>query len=47
MCKSFNMLCKRIGKKAYGHVMSFEYGAGREVNAEQDSFLRPSGVKMK
>lgn len=47
VCKSFNILCKRIEKTAQGYVVSCEDGVGREVNAEEDSFLRPLGVKMK
>ncbi len=41
------MPCKLIEKKAYGPVMSYEHGVGREINAKQDSFLKPLGVKMK
>ncbi len=40
------MLCKRMEKKAYGHVMSFEHGVGREVNGMGDFILRVLGVTI-
>jgi len=41
------MLCKRIEKKAYGHVMSFEHVVGKEVSRKRESILRILGVKIK
>lgn len=41
------MLCMRIYKKAYDHVMSFEHGVGKEVSGKRGSILRMLGVRMK
>ena len=32
------MLCKRMEKKAYGHVMSFEHGVGKKVSGKGGRF---------
>ena len=41
------MLCKRIGKKAYGCVMSFEHVVGKEEGGKRESVLSALGVTMK
>lgn len=41
------MLCKRIGKKAYANVDSFEHGVGKRVSRKRGSILRILGVTMK
>ena len=41
------MLCKRVKKKDYGHVMSFEHGVGRGVNRKGDFIFGMLGVIMK
>ena len=41
------MLCKRIDKKTYGHVMSFEHGVGKGVNRIGDFIFGMFGVNIK